>query len=98
MMPTEQNTVLVNACITTKIYCRPNCPPGRRTKESNRVYFPDIKEAKRAGYRACKVCKPDIGVFARYLSKHEINSGNHIDREQNVQPMEARDYESPPHY
>ena len=67
--PTEENILLVNGCITTKIFCRPNCPPGRRTKESNRVYFPNIKEAKRSGYRACKVCKPDIGIFSRYGSE-----------------------------
>ena len=62
----SEKKVLVNACITTKIFCRPNCPPGRRTKESNRVYFHDIKEAKRAGFRACKVGKPETGVFGRY--------------------------------
>jgi methylphosphotriester-DNA--protein-cysteine methyltransferase len=62
----SEKKVLVNACITTKIFCRPNCPPGRRTKESNRVYFHDIKEAKSAGFRACKVCKPETGVFGRY--------------------------------
>ncbi len=62
----SEKKVLVNACITTKIFCRPNCPPGRRTKESNRVYFHDIKEAKRAGFRACKVCKPETGIFGRY--------------------------------
>ena len=69
MVPIEQNTVLVNGCTTTKIFCRPNCPPGRRTKESNRIHFSDMEEAKRAGYRACKVCKPEVGVFAPYLRK-----------------------------
>ena len=97
-MPTEKNIVLVNACITTKIFCRPNCPPGRRTKESNRVYFSDIKKAKHAGYRACKVCKPDIGVFDRYSSKHQNYSDGYMNQEQKVQPIEARDYERPPHY
>jgi methylated-DNA-[protein]-cysteine S-methyltransferase len=49
----------VSGCRTTKIYCRPDCPPGRRTKPENRVYFRSIAEAKRKGYRACKVCKPE---------------------------------------
>jgi len=49
----------VSGCRTTKIYCRPDCPPGRRTKPENRVYFRSIAEARRKGYRASKVCKPD---------------------------------------
>ena len=46
-------------CRTTKIYCRPGCPPGRRTKPENRVYFGSRNEARVKGYRACKVCRPD---------------------------------------
>ncbi|MDA1280132.1 MAG: hypothetical protein O3B95_08865 [Chloroflexi bacterium] len=48
----------INGCTTTKIYCRPNCPPGRRTKPENRVYFTSTDDALAAGFRACKVCKP----------------------------------------
>jgi len=50
---------MINGCKTTKIYCRPDCPPGRRTKPENRVRFESPEEARSAGYRACKVCKPD---------------------------------------
>jgi len=53
-------TEMVHACRTTKIYCRENCPPGRRTKPENRVRFESEAEAIGAGYRACKVCRPDI--------------------------------------
>ena len=49
----------INGCKTTRIYCRPGCPPGRRTLPKNRVTFPSIPDARAAGYRACKVCKPD---------------------------------------
>ena len=51
--------ISIGGCRTTKIYCRPGCPPGRRTKPENRVYFKSRKEARQSGYRACKVCKPD---------------------------------------
>ncbi|HEX5141351.1 MAG TPA: Ada metal-binding domain-containing protein [Dehalococcoidia bacterium] len=51
---------MLHACRTTKIYCRENCPPGRRTKPENRVDFEDEAAAKAAGYRACKVCRPDV--------------------------------------
>jgi methylphosphotriester-DNA--protein-cysteine methyltransferase len=30
---------MINGCRTTRIYCRENCPPGRRTLPANRVRF-----------------------------------------------------------
>lgn len=51
---------MLNGCRTTRIYCRENCPPGRRTKPENRVHFESEADAQAAGYRACKVCKPDV--------------------------------------
>ncbi|MCD4717109.1 MAG: methylated-DNA--[protein]-cysteine S-methyltransferase [Desulfobacterales bacterium] len=50
---------VITGCRTTKIYCRPDCPPGRRMKSENKVYFSSRNEARVKGYRACKVCKPD---------------------------------------
>lgn len=44
---------------TTGIYCRPSCP-SRRPANPSRVAFFDIPEAaERAGFRACKRCKPE---------------------------------------
>ncbi len=43
---------------TTGIYCRPSCPaivPMRRNVE----FYPSAAAAQRAGYRACKRCRPD---------------------------------------
>ncbi|WP_375492760.1 AlkA N-terminal domain-containing protein [uncultured Jatrophihabitans sp.] len=43
---------------TTGIYCRPSCPaitPQRR----NVSFHPSAAAAQRAGYRACKRCRPD---------------------------------------
>lgn len=43
---------------TTGVYCRPSCPavtPQRR----NVTFFPSAAAAQRAGYRACKRCRPD---------------------------------------
>jgi AraC family transcriptional regulator of adaptative response / DNA-3-methyladenine glycosylase II len=51
---------MLNGCKTTRIYCRENCPPGRRTKPQNRVQFETEAAALTAGYRACKVCRPDV--------------------------------------
>ena len=49
----------VNGCRTTRIYCRPDCPAGRRAKPENKIYFASREEAMEQGYRACKICKPD---------------------------------------
>jgi len=53
------NIKSVSACRTTKIYCRSDCPAGRRTKPENKIYFRSRSEARANGYRACKTCKPD---------------------------------------
>lgn len=46
-----------SAVRTTGIYCRPSCPatPLRR----NVTFLPSAAAAQRAGYRACKRCRPD---------------------------------------
>ena len=43
---------------TTGIYCRPSCP-ARRPKPENVRFHATREDAERAGFRACKRCKPD---------------------------------------
>jgi len=43
---------------TTGIYCRPSCP-ARKPKRENVTFFESIEDARRAGLRPCKRCKPD---------------------------------------
>ena len=43
---------------TTKIYCRPSCP-ARTPNRPNVEFLPTAAAAQRAGYRACKRCRPD---------------------------------------
>jgi O-6-methylguanine DNA methyltransferase len=73
-------TVIIG-CRTTKIYCRPGCPPGRRTKPENKVYFSSRNEARVKGYRACKVCKPDELFKARetlFFTRYHSPLGTYI--------------------
>lgn len=42
---------------TTGIFCRPSCR-ARRPLPRNIEFFPSVKEALFAGYRACKRCRP----------------------------------------
>src|SRR5919204_4111452 len=43
---------------STKIFCFPTCHHGRRVREENFVFFHDETEARAAGYRPCKDCRP----------------------------------------
>lgn len=60
-----------NGCTTTRIFCRPNCPPGRRTRPEHRVAFADEHEAAGAGYRPCRVCTPLDGPPGPWVNKRE---------------------------
>jgi AraC family transcriptional regulator of adaptative response/methylated-DNA-[protein]-cysteine methyltransferase len=53
----KADTPRVYAVRTTGIYCRPSCP-SRTPRPENILYFDTPEEAERAGYRACKRCKP----------------------------------------
>ena len=43
---------------TTGIYCRPSCA-SRPAKRENVSFFSTAAQAEKAGYRACKRCRPD---------------------------------------
>ncbi|MFL6292115.1 MAG: bifunctional DNA-binding transcriptional regulator/O6-methylguanine-DNA methyltransferase Ada [Thermoanaerobaculia bacterium] len=47
----------VYAVASTGIYCRPSCP-SRRPKRQSVSFFGGPEEAERAGYRACRRCRP----------------------------------------
>lgn len=43
---------------TTGVYCRPSCG-ARLARRENLLFFDTASDAQRAGYRACKRCKPN---------------------------------------
>jgi hypothetical protein len=43
---------------TTHIYCHPTCANARRITPPHQVPFTTAQAALRAGYRACKSCRP----------------------------------------
>ncbi len=47
----------VFAVTSTGIYCRPSCP-SRRPKRDRVRFFSRAEEAERAGFRACRRCRP----------------------------------------
>src|SRR5690242_15638254 len=48
----------VTAVSSTGIYCRPSCP-ALTPKRANVRFLPSAAAAQRAGFRACKRCRPD---------------------------------------
>ena len=72
--------VFFYAVISTGIYCRPSCP-SKRPRRENVVFFRAREAAERAGFRACKRCKPDsadqrdsnaqlVEKVCRYIDTH----------------------------
>ena len=47
----------VFAVRTTGVYCRPGCP-ARTPRRENVRFYDDSAEAERAGFRACRRCRP----------------------------------------
>src|ERR687895_691713 len=54
----------VFAVSTTGIYCRPSCP-ARRPRPENVSFFANPAAAERAGYRACRRCRPKAVVSSQ---------------------------------
>jgi len=48
----------VTAVTSTHIYCRPSCP-AITPKRRNVRFYPSAAAAQRAGFRACRRCRPD---------------------------------------
>ncbi|HKT03770.1 MAG TPA: Ada metal-binding domain-containing protein, partial [Rugosimonospora sp.] len=48
----------VTAVTSTGIYCRPSCP-ATTPKRDNVRFYPTAATAQRAGFRACRRCRPD---------------------------------------
>ena len=49
----------VYAVRSTGVYCRPSCP-SRKPYPNRVVFFAGPGEAERAGYRACRRCRPQV--------------------------------------
>jgi O-6-methylguanine DNA methyltransferase len=47
---------------TTRIVCLPTCRHARRVMDAHRVPFRSVRAAAEAGYRPCRVCRPDSGA------------------------------------
>lgn len=60
----DRDGEFVFAVRSTGIYCRPSCP-ARRPRPENVRFFDDPHAAERAGYRACRRCRPRTTATAQ---------------------------------
>ena len=67
------------AVTTTGVFCRPSCT-SRRPLRDNVRFFPSSDEARAAGFRACKRCKPLDPARSRPLDKIRGHIEAHVDR------------------
>ncbi|HUG14891.1 MAG TPA: Ada metal-binding domain-containing protein [Thermomicrobiales bacterium] len=56
---TEYDGVFIVGVRTTGIYCLPSCKPPRKPNPENVSFYATPQEARAAGLRACKLCRPD---------------------------------------
>lgn len=54
----------VYAVTSTGVYCRPSCP-SRRPRADRVRFFDTTTDARQAGFRACKRCRPDLAGLAQ---------------------------------
>jgi O-6-methylguanine DNA methyltransferase len=58
LLDLERETPALVGADTTRIVCRHGCPDERRIGERHRVVFSSLREARAAGYRGCRRCRP----------------------------------------
>jgi AraC family transcriptional regulator, regulatory protein of adaptative response / methylated-DNA-[protein]-cysteine methyltransferase len=60
---------------TTGVYCRPSCK-ARPALRRNVGFHASCAEAERAGFRACKRCKPDFTAGSDVIASASASGGN----------------------
>ncbi len=82
---TNSDGDFVYAVRSTGIYCRPSCPSRKPGSPEAVRFFPEPVEAMRAGFRACKRCRPNeadrnltmVENVCRYLDELVYQPGDY---------------------
>jgi AraC family transcriptional regulator, regulatory protein of adaptative response / methylated-DNA-[protein]-cysteine methyltransferase len=73
---------------TTGVYCRPSC--GARTpRPENVAFYRTAADAERAGFRACKRCRPDRGSLSEQHATRVAELCRFIERAEQPPTLEA---------
>ncbi len=65
--------------MTTGVFCRPSCG-SRRPLKANVRFFKSAAEARAAGFRACKKCKPGNTAWSSPLERVRTHIEKNLDR------------------
>jgi len=88
----------IYAVRTTGIYCRTSCP-ARAPKPENVILFDSTDAARRAGFRACKRCRPDGDTRAEEAVKRAIGFiESHLDDDLPLSRVAGAAGMSPTHF
>lgn len=74
----DPGAVFFYAVTTTGVFCRPSCT-SRRPLQANVRFFGSAEEARAAGFRPCKRCKPAAAPGSP-LAKARVHIEAHVDR------------------
>ncbi len=73
---------------TTGVYCRPSCPSRQARREHVR-FHPTIADAERAGFRACKRCRPNSPALADQRAAAVARACRLIERTETLPSLDA---------
>src|SRR4051812_38215493 len=72
---------------TTGVYCRPSCA-SRAARRENVEFHPTCEAAERAGFRACKRCKPNAAGLAEQHAAAVERACRMIDQAESVPALD----------
>jgi AraC family transcriptional regulator of adaptative response/methylated-DNA-[protein]-cysteine methyltransferase len=75
----DSQATFLYGVMTTGVFCRPGCT-SRLPRRENARFFATLDAALRAGFRACKRCKPDTPAAGRPLDVVRAHIEAHLDR------------------
>lgn len=73
---------------TTGVYCRPSCPSRQARREHVRFHATSA-DAERAGFRACKRCRPNQPALAAQRASAVARACRVIERADAIPPLDA---------
>jgi O-6-methylguanine DNA methyltransferase len=59
LLALERSTTPLVGSIATRVVCCRGCAHEHRIRDDHRIAFASLAEARRAGYRSCRVCHPE---------------------------------------
>lgn len=77
------------AVITTGIFCRPSCKAKIPLKK-NTVFFDNVEDAVKDGFRSCKMCRPDLNQTTYEPNKDLIERAKEIINSSYNKPLDLK--------